>query len=280
MTTKLLRIAHLGSKGTFTEEAALSYIQDKPNSNLIMYPDVTASVEAVVQGDADAAIVPYDNTLGGRVDETHNALFHNTDLRIYNELFLRTEYCLIAPKSFKDISRIHIVAGHPQALSQCQGYLKRQLPDAHYQKTLSAAQAVIIANNKVLAAVAPRRVAEMYNAHIAETDIQDQHNSFTRFVVLHRKLDHELTGNDKTTIICSAPNTTGTLLKIVQCFTEQSINLLRIESFSSENDSNTFFTIDCEGHRADSHVAKTIHQLSQKTLYLRVIGSYPQSPPW
>lgn len=279
MTVEFSRIACLGPQGTFTEEATLRYLQDSDGSELVLCRSIADSIESVIQRDVDAAVVPYQNTIGGLVAETHDVLFQNTGLRIYDELILPIEHCLIAPKSVKDISRIHIVASHPQAFAQCREYLKRRLPNAQRQPTLSTAQAVIIAKDKMIAAIASRRVAEMYDAHIVECGIEDNHNNSTRFVVVRLSADHEPTGNDKTTLIFSTANTPGALIQALQCFVGQGINLLRIESFSLEGDSSVaFFTIDCEGHRTDLQVSETLGLLQQQSLSLRIVGSYPRSP--
>ena len=60
-----MKIAYLGPKGTFSEEAAVRYfIED--NVEPIMYSSIFEVLEAVDEGKVDKGIVPIENALGGR----------------------------------------------------------------------------------------------------------------------------------------------------------------------------------------------------------------------
>ena len=91
------------------------------------------------------------------------------------------EHCLIvAPQA--DISEIRVIYSHPQALGQCQRYLNRRFPDARTEATLSTAQAVAraVELGDAVAAIAPRRAAQLHDAQILEFGIEDDHRNATR----------------------------------------------------------------------------------------------------
>ena len=278
MTTDISRVAYLGPEGTFTEQAALSYTQGDDDVKLVAFRSITDSLGAALRGDVDVAVVPYENLSGGgRVIETHNILFQNVGLRIYDEIILPVEHCLIAPKN-ADLSRMHIVASHPQALLQCQEYIKRRLPEAQTTEFVSTAQAVLYAKDKGVAAIASFRAAEIHGGNVVERGIEDNPHNSTRFVVARAMADHEPTGNDKTTLIFSVANNPGALVEALQCFVGQGIDLTRIESFSVEPGSSVaFFTVDCEGHRVDEKVKAAMTSLSRRVLVARIVGSYPKA---
>lgn len=273
------RIAYLGPAGTFTEQAAVLFVGENRGSELVPFPSITASAEAVAHYDADVAIVPFENSLAGAVGETHDLIIHQLDLHIRNELVIPIEHCLIvAPQA--DTSEIQVIYSHPQALGQCQRYLNRRFPNARTEATLSTAQAVARAvelGNRV-ASIAPRRAAQLHDARILEFGIEDDHRNATRFVVLAHR-DHEPTGDDRSTILFSTANRPGALLGVLQHFADANINLTRIESRPARERLGTYlFLIDCDGHRTDTALADALKRMQPHLEQLRIIGSYPKAP--
>ena len=273
------RIAYLGPAGTFTEQAALLFAGDRTDFELLPFVSITTSAEAVAHHDADVAVVPFENSLAGAVGETHDLIIHQLDLNIRDELVIPIEHCLIvAPHA--DTSEINIIYSHPQALGQCQRYLNRRFPNARTEATLSTAQAVAraVELGDGVAAIAPRRAAQIHDAHILELGIEDDHRNATRFVVLDHQ-DHEPTGDDRSTILFSTANRPGALLRVLQHFADANINLTRIESRPARERLGTYlFLIDCDGHRTDPALANAIEHMTPDLEQLRIIGSYPKAP--
>ena len=274
-----IRIAYLGPAGTFTEQAAVLFAGDNARSDLIPHSSITSSAESVAQREADVAVVPFENSLAGAVGETHDLIIHQLDLLIRDELVIPIEHCLIvAPDA--DISQIRVIYSHPQALGQCQRYLNRRFPDARTEATLSTAQAVAraVELGDHVAAIAPRRAAQLYDAQILELGIEDDHRNATRFVVLAHH-DHEPTGDDRTTILFSTANRPGALLQALQHFADADINLTRIESRPARERLGSYlFLVDCDGHRSDPALANALEHLEPELESLRIIGSYPKAP--
>lgn len=273
------RIAYLGPPGTFTEQAAALFAGDAASADFLPFPSITASAEAVARGDADAAVVPFENSLAGAVGETHDLIIHQLDLMIRDELVIPIEHCLIvAPDA--DISDIQVIYSHPQALGQCQRYLNRRFPNARTEATLSTAQAVgrAVELGDQVAAIAPRRAAHLHQAQIVEFGIEDDHRNATRFVVLAHQ-DQDPTGDDRSTILFSTANRPGALLRVLQHFADADINLTRIESRPSRELLGAYlFLIDCEGHRSDPALANALERMQPDLERLRIIGSYPKAP--
>ena len=273
------RIAYLGPPGTFTEQAAALFAGDRAGADFLPFPSITASAEAVAQHHADAAVVPFENSLAGAVGETHDLIIHQLDLNIRDELVIPIEHCLIvAPEA--DVSEIRVIYSHPQALGQCQRYLNRRFPNVRTEATLSTAQAVgrAIELGDQTAAIAPRRAAQLHNARILERGIEDDHRNATRFVVLAHD-DSEPTGDDRTTLLFSTANRPGALLRALQHFADADINLTRIESRPARERLGTYlFLIDCDGHRTDPALANALQRMAPDLEQLRLIGSYPKAP--
>lgn len=271
------RVAHLGPRGTFSEQAAVLYA---PESELIDYPTITTAAEAPVRGDADCAIVPFENSIAGSVGETHDLIIHRLNLRICDELVLPIEHCLILPP-YTSAAKIELIISHPQPLAQCHLYLQRRFPGVRTEATLSTAEAVAraVQHGAGAAAIGPRRAAEIHGAQIIETGIEDDHRNATRFVVLAHE-DHAPTGKDKTTLLFSTANRPGALLRVLQRFAEHEINLTRIESRPARERLGVYlFIADCDGHREDTGLSAALQGLEQDIERLRIVGSYPRAEP-
>src|SRR5690242_530768 len=87
------RLAFLGPRGTFGEQAALVY---KPSAELIAEPANAAIVAAVAAGRAEEGIAPIENTLDGAIAETLDALIQHDNVMFRHEVVLPVEQCLIA----------------------------------------------------------------------------------------------------------------------------------------------------------------------------------------
>ena len=272
-------IAYLGPPGTFTEQAARLSRRSGDEATLTPFPSITASAEAVANGQADLAVLPFENSLAGAVGETHDLIIHQLhSLRICDEIVIPVEHCLIVPPD-ADSSVLDVIYSHPQALGQCQRYIQRRFPQARTEATLSTAQAVgrAIEHGDHAAAIAPRRAAELFEATILEVGIEDDHRNATRFIVVADQ-DHEPTNVDRTTILFSTANRPGALLQVLQHFGEAGINLTRIESRPSREQLGSYlFLVDIDGHRLDEPLASALARIEQDVDRIRVIGSYPRA---
>ena len=121
-----MRLAFLGPRGTFSEEAALRYA---PDAEMRPFPTIAAAAAAVAGGDIDEAVAPIENSLQGAVTETLDLLIHEEGYRVKRELNLSVVHNLMASPGLA-IDAIQRVYSHPQALGQCREYLGRNLPHA------------------------------------------------------------------------------------------------------------------------------------------------------
>ena len=269
------RIAFLGPKGTFSEEAALHY---EPNARFQPFPTIFAVGLSVAHGDVEEGVVPIENSLGGSVPETLDLLIQEDRLSIRRELILPIRHFLMV-KPGTNVSDIQTVYSHYQALAQCQNYLEKNFPEAEQVSSLSTAAAVadMLKSNISSAAIGGRRAAQLQGAEVLYKDIQDNLTNVTRFVILARQ-DHEPTGIDKTSLCFSfREDKPGVLYNALGEFVQRKINLAKIESRPTKESLGKYiFLVDCEGHRQDSLVKEILDKLRGQTSLLRIFGSYPR----
>jgi chorismate mutase / prephenate dehydratase len=240
-----------------------------------------ASIDEVFQevqaGVADFGVVPVENSTEGTVNNTLDR-FLSTSLHICGEVELRVQHSLMARN--KDMKHVQRVCAHPQALGQCRGWLDENLPGIDRVPVSSNAEGARRARDeKGTAAIAGAVAAEIYGLEILAQGIEDQSDNTTRFLVLGHKTLRP-SGEDKTTILISASETSGSgaLFRLLEPLARNDVNLTRIESRPSRKKKWDYvFFIDLVGHAEDVHVAKALAQLKQRASLFRVLGSYPRA---
>jgi chorismate mutase/prephenate dehydratase len=267
-------VAFQGEPGAYSEEAAFQYfgqaVHTKPCETV---DNVFKSVE---QGSANSGIVPVENSLEGSISRTYDMLLES-NLKVSGEALLRVVHCLIAHPGVK-LDQIKKVYSHPQALGQCQAFLRHLNVEA--VPTYDTAGSVKMIKEQHLmdgAAIASARAAEIYEMQILARGIEDNQNNTTRFFVLGKE-DAAATGYDKTSIVFSVRHEPGSLYAFLKTLADQNINLTKIESRPTRQKPWEYnFYLDFEGHHEDKGIKETLAELQKSALFLKVLGSYPRA---
>jgi prephenate dehydratase len=176
------RVAFQGEPGAFSEEAAVQLLGE--GITTVPRPTFDAAFRAIDEGLADALLAPVENTLAGSVVRVYDLLLAS-NLGIVAETILPIEHYLIGcPGS--SLEAIRSVASHPMALAQCESFFVahpnfKRLP---VEDTAGSVREVVGRGDPSAAAIAGRRAAEHYGGLILATDIQDNAENFTRFLLL------------------------------------------------------------------------------------------------
>ena len=270
-----LRVAFQGEIGAYSEDAVYSFfgpsVEVKPCKNL---SDVFESVEA---GEAEYGVVPVENSIEGSVNQTYD-LFLEHNLKVRGEIVLKLVHCLITnPKT--DLVSIEVVYSHPQALAQCRGFLEKL--GCEVFPTYDTAGSVKMMKEKGLlsaGAIASERAAEIYGMKVLVKGIADNLNNYTRFFVLSEN-DAPPMGRDKTSIIFATKHLPGALYRALEEFALRDINLTKIESRPTKQTPWEYnFYLDFEGHRSEERCQEALKGLEKKSVFMKVLGSYPKAP--
>lgn len=272
------RFAYLGPEGTFAE-AALSSAVASSEGLRFPYPSVPAALTAVRSGDADAALVPLENSVEGSVPATMDGLSDGDPLVITREVFLPVAFHLVA-RPGTELDAIRTVVSHPHALAQCSRWLATNLPTATtLPETSTAAAAAAVAEGRYDAAVCAPIAGARYRLAVLADDVADHPGAVTRFVLVRRPGPlPSPTGNDKTSLVAVVGDRTGALLELLGEFAGRGISLTRIESRPTRERLGVYsFTLDCEGHVADQRVGDALAALHRICDDVRFLGSYPRA---
>jgi len=270
-----ITVAYLGPRGTFSERAALKHFGLAAEA--VSVPSIDEVFREVESGAADFGVVPVENSTEGAVGRSLD-LMPQSPLKVCGEVIVRIHHNLMSKTTPKDLSDIRRVFSHGQSLAQCHEWLNMHLPDAERIAVASNAEAARrAAEEPGSAAVAGDMAAEHYGLTILATNIEDEPNNTTRFLVLGG-YEPKPTGRDKTSLVLSARNRAGAVYEMLTPFAQRGVSMTRFESRPSRVALWEYlFFVDIEGHRDDANVAAALVEVGRIAGFLKVLGSYPMA---
>jgi prephenate dehydratase len=272
------RYAFLGPQGTFTEVAleGITAIDDLR----IPYANVTATLDAVRDGEVDFALVPIENSVEGVVARTLDELAIGDPLVIVAETTIPVNFAL-AVNGAKPKDEITQIATHPHAESQCRKYIAKNYPHAEIipmPSTAAAAEAV--SRGEYHAAITSASAASRYSLLVVEDEVGDAKGAETRFVLVSRPgRIPEPRGYDRTSLVAFiGADHAGALLEVLTEFSVRGVNLTFIQSRPTGAGLGDYhFIIDAEGHINDERVGEALMGLRRICADVRFLGSYPRA---
>jgi prephenate dehydratase len=275
-----MRVAYLGPRGTFTEDA-LRDAAGEEEIEAVPEPSVYEAIVAVENGSADRALVPFENSVEGAVRATLDALaFEAEEVTIVGEHDYPVRHCLIARERLS-LEEIEVVLSHPQASAQCARFIRTHLPEAEMRAAASTAEAVRLVgeSRRPWAALGAATAAELYGCEVIRDGVEDEPDNVTRFVwIASTGTAPDGPGPWRTSLVFSelGADRPGALVEALQEFSAREVNLTRIESRPLRRGLGRYmFFIDLEGRLDDEPVGEAIEGLQAKAESVRVLGSYP-----
>ena len=269
------RVAYLGPKGTFSEEAALRFF----GSSITHVPcaNFDEVFHAATAGSAEFGVVPVENSTEGVVTRSLDLLL-NSPLHIVGEISLLVRHHLL--RTTASLEGIEVVLAHPQALAQCQQWLSTHLPHAERRAVSSNAEgARLAAINPAWAGIASERAGSEFGLHTAAHAIQDEAFNRTRFVVvcLPSVLPApQASGKDCTSLVVSVPNKPGAVHDMLVPLKQHGVSMTRFESRPARSGQwEYYFYIDLQGHPSQPHVTAALKDLAGLCAFYKVLGTYP-----
>jgi prephenate dehydratase len=267
-----VKVAFQGERGAFSEQAGIAFFGEKMEPVAFnTFEDVFKSVK---KGFVDFGVIPIENSLYGSIHQNYD-LLQKYNVFIVGEIKLRIRHYLLANYgvSLKDIKKIY---SHPQALAQCEKFLKR-LSDVEIIPTYdTAGSAKMIKEKKIMdgAAIAGKQAGKFYGLKILKAGIENHEKNFTRFLILSRE-KIIASENPKTSIIFTTKNIPGALYRALGVFAKRDINLLKIESRPIIGQPWRYmFYLDFEGSIEERVCSDAIKELKRLTDYYKFLGTY------
>jgi len=268
----LMKVFFLGPEGTNSDLAARNIF--KESAEFVPLPSIEDIFEKVAMSHSYYGVIPFENSYQGVINSSLNCLI-DYDLKILKEFNFSVSHNLCSVNKNFDLNSIKKITSHPQVFGQCNNWIRQNIPDAEKVVATSTAEAASQAaiDNKIFC-IANSYAIELFKLHTHLENIQDSNDNKTRFLVIGKSIE-ERSEQNKTSVMLNIVDKPGSLMSILQPFTEFNINMTRIETRPSRNNDylHTFF-IDFEGYYEDEVVLKLLEKLENMSEELRIIGSY------
>ncbi len=268
------KVVYQGVPGAYSQVAAESFFgEDVDASNVDTWRD---AMEAINNGDADYAVLPLENSTAGIISENYDLLIEYQAF-ILGEQIIRVEHSLLGLPD-AEISDIDTVYSHPQALMQCEGYLRTVHPEFESRSlpnTALAAMKVKNDNVKNKAAIAGAQNAKIYGLKVLETGIQDESVNETRFIIVSPRQEYTKNSKNVSIAFYLPTDQSGALYNALSHFIFNGITMNRIESRPLRNKAWEYmFFIDFVGNLQDEAVINALQGLKEETEEFRILGTY------
>jgi prephenate dehydratase len=269
----VIKVAFQGERGAFSEDAVITFFGDVELSPSRYIADV---FEAVLRDEADFGVVPAENSQAGSINDTYDLLL-SYPLNIFGEIHLRISHFLMALPG-ESLDGIRIIYSHPQALAQCEQFLRKHKAElVPTYDTAGSAKNIKENGLKGCAAVAGKRAAQIYGLEILAENIETNVDNYTRFFVISKK-KAESVPRSKTSLVFGIKNVAGALYACLGTFATRDINLTKLESRPSRDKPWEYiFYVDFEGHIDDKICQEAVAELRRKAKFIKILGSYPRA---
>ncbi len=271
------RIAFQGEPGAYSHLACLQAYPDREPLACESFEDAFA---AVYDGGVGLAMIPIENSLGGRVADIHH-LLPESNLYIVAEHFHAVQHCLLAPQG-ATLEGLRQVESHTQALAQCRAFLRELgVRSVHAADTAGAAKEVAARGDPAVAAIASCLAAEIYGLQTLRTRIEDKLGNTTRFLAMSRtrtEPDPQV-GPCMTSFTFRVRSVPASLYKALGGFATNGINITKLESYITDSSfSMAQFYAEIEGHPWRKDVTRALEELQYFSTQMKILGTYPQHP--
>ena len=265
-------VVYQGIEGSYGSEAAEAFFKnDADIKGVRSFEEVFDCVESK---SADFGVLPIENSSTGAIADVYD-LLASTKLKITGEYILPVHHCLMAKRGTLP-ENIKTIYSHSQGIEQCSLFLKR-FSDARlvpYFNTAISAKFVSESDDFTSAAIASKKAAEKYGLEVLYSDINNNPNNFTRFIIIEREGAH-ISGADKVSAMFTVPHVTGSLAAIIAMFGKYKINMEKIESRPVPNKSWEYrFFVDFDADTEEDNAKKLISDIKENTSSFVILGNY------
>ena len=267
-----MKIAYQGIAGSYSESCAK---EKYPNCETISCKTFDECFEKANHDSSVKAIIPESNKTTGNIGVEY--LIFKYRLNIYAEHFFPINHNLLGlPES--EITDIEDVYSHAQALSQSSNFIKKNKFNENVRAdTAGSARYVSEKKDITKAAIASKLSANIYNLKILNSNVQDEKENITRFLVMQKDIFQPEFKKNKyiTSLLFKLKSKAGALYSALGSFTLNGVNLTKLQSFPEKNSfSSYFFLCELDGHIEEKKVKNSLEELGLHCDDMHVLGVF------
>lgn len=217
-------VACQGVEGAYSQKAAEKLFI---SPSLMYFESFKGVFDAVDSGMCRYGVLPLENSVYGTVGEVYD-LMNKYEFSIVKTAKIQVNHILAAKPGHGEITEIF---SHPQAIGQCDKYLKslKGVKVTACPNTAAAAKFVATSERTDIAAICSKECTPIYGLEMIKDRIADSDNNYTRFICISKKREI-YPGADKISFMITLPHTQGSLYTLLSKFAVAGINLTKIES--------------------------------------------------
>lgn len=272
------KVAIQGVKGSFHHQVAHQYFGNQMDLHECL--TFAEMPQLLHQNTVTSAVMAIENSIAGSLLPNYK-LIDEFDLQIVGEIFLLIHHQLLAlpGQTIDDIIEVH---SHPMALQQCEVFFENYPHITLIESKDTAASALQIAHNQLtkIGAIGSTMAGTLYGLETIAANIQTFKNNTTRFFVVQLEPQFiEITPN-KATIKLILTHKVGSLLKILQLFANNGINLSKIQSLPLKHTPFQYaFFIDVEFDNYNAY-KNSLSAIKTHTTSIKILGEYLKNKPF
>ena len=267
-----MKIAYQGIAGSYSESCAK---EKYPSCETISCKTFDECFERANQDSSVKAIIPESNKTTGNIGVEY--LIFKYRLNIYAEHFFPINHNLLGLPG-AEIKDIKDVYSHAQALSQSSNFIKnKKLNENVRADTAGSAKYISEKKDITKAAIASKLSAKIYNLKILDSNVQDEKENVTRFLIMQKDIfQPELKKNKYiTSLLFKLKSKAGALYSALGSFTLNGVNLTKLQSFPEKNSfSSYFFLCELDGHIEEKKVKNSLEELGLHCDDMHVLGVF------
>ena len=271
-----MKVAYCGTEGAFAHIGACKLF---PTAKKIAYESFEAAYSAADKGECDVALLPMENSYQGEVGQVTDLMFSGTlYINSIAELPVSHDLLVLDGASAKDIKT---VVSHPQALGQCNDYIKSHgYKSVEYSNTALAAKYVAEKGDPTLAAIASEEAGQIYGLKLLDKNINSARNNTTRFAVFSRSMN---THSSKemgihTVLLFTVRNEAGALAKAIDVIGRHGFNMRALRSRPmKELLWEYYFYVEAEGNINTEEGKRMLEELGEFCDRLKVVGTFTKA---
>jgi prephenate dehydratase len=182
-----VNMAFLGPKGSYSDEAATEYASHAHLTGTTPLNTITEIAGLVADGRVEFGLLPFENSTGGFVDETHRLLLGSQapGWHVIGDVTISISNNLLVKPGTR-ASDLRKIVSHQAALKECASWLKANFPQLSQEDVSSTAAAAeaVSKSDGTIAAIASSAAARVYQLQVLFPNVQDDQHNATNFLVI------------------------------------------------------------------------------------------------
>jgi len=267
----LVKISIQGARGSFHDMVARKIFPD--DSEIIESDTIHQVFDDLKKGLADYGVIAIENSVYGSFLENYDLLL-KYDARITSEVYLKIVLNLLALPGVR-LEDIREIYSHPMAMTEAHNFLEKHRGVLRIESDDTAGSVRMIKEKNLTnaAAIGSSLAAEIYTMQILSRDIGIR-NDYTRFLTISKDAAY-MDDADKTSLVIQAKDIPGSLNQCLSCFTDEGINLSKIESRPIIGRTWKYnFYIDLEKGLNTPQTQRALKELEKLASRIKILGSY------